>query len=142
MTFYDFDYGISQVQGARPAIEIMQMGPQASYLELQGRSSEIQQYDSWTSIPQLTQQARDIIATMPASADWGTTGAMVINHGTRYGVGDDNPFDPYTLTELQASRSIMVMFEHVNTFQVRYAIGACCTTGRNFLFGGHSRPLC
>ena len=36
----------------------------------------------------------------------------------------------------QRRRSIMVMFEHVNTYQVRYAIGACCTTGRNFLFGG------
>mgnify|MGYP006888785785 CR=1 FL=1 len=47
--------------------------------------------------------------------------------------------------ELQAKRSILVMFEKTPSFQVRYAIGACCTTGRNFLFGGFSpivRPLC
>ena len=37
------------------------------------------------------------------------------------------------------------MLEQTDHFQVRYAIGACCTTGRNFLFAGHSpfiRPLC
>ena len=51
---------------------------------------------------------------------------------------DDNPAVPYQLSFQQRRRSIMVMFEHVNTYQVRYAIGACCTTGRNFLLGGYS----
>ena len=52
---------------------------------------------------------------------------------------DDNPANPYQLTELQSSRSVQVLFEYVSSFQVRYAIGACCTTGRNFLFGGCAR---
>ena len=46
---------------------------------------------------------------------------------------------PNALTPQQAARSIMVMFEGVNTFQIRYAISGCCTTGRNFLFGGCAR---
>lgn len=39
----------------------------------------------------------------------------------------------------------MVLFDFMSSFQVRYAIGACCTTGRNFLFAGYSttiRPRC
>ena len=30
----------------------------------------------------------------------------------------------------------MATLELISTFQVRYAITACCTTGRNFLFAG------
>ena len=57
-------------------------------------------------------------------------------------IGDDNPLHPYDLTRQQQTRAVMAMFELVSTFQVRYAIGACCTTGRNFLFGGCTiRPL-
>ena len=52
---------------------------------------------------------------------------------------DDNPTDHYNLTPLQKRRSLMVRFEAINFFQVRYAIAACCTTGRNFLFGGCAR---
>ena len=40
------------------------------------------------------------------------------------------------LTPLQARRSVMVMYERLSSFQVRFAINQCCTTGRNFLFGG------
>ena len=53
----------------------------------------------------------------------------------------DNPADAYLLTDQQAARAVMVLFEQVAAVQVRYAIGACCTTGRNFLFGGFSRLL-
>ena len=68
--------------------------------------------------------------------DWGA----IVNHGTVYGVGDDNPLDPYQLTQLQSMRSVMIMFEQMSSFQVRYAIGACCTTGRNFIVGGYDAP--
>ena len=47
--------------------------------------------------------------------------------------------DPYLLVDLQKRRSIMAEFNQVSSFQVRYAIG-CCTTGRNFLFGGEVPP--
>jgi len=115
MTFYDFDAGMSQVAGAEPAIEMMQMGPQATALELPA-ITEIRQYARWSDVPELDAGARAIVNTMPDAGSWG----MIVNHGTVYGVGDDNPLDPYQLTALQAGRSIMVMFEHINTFQVRY----------------------
>ena len=45
------------------------------------------------------------------------------------GSGSDNPADPYVLTPLQARRSVMVTLMEVSSFQVRYAIDGCCTTG-------------
>ena len=39
----------------------------------------------------------------------------------------------------------MIKLNKLATFQVRYAISGCCTTGRNMLFGGYSnaiRPVC
>lgn len=43
-------------------------------------------------------------------------------YGSTVGIGDDNPSDPYTLTTLQAARSVMVMFEDTATFQVRLTV--------------------
>ena len=42
LTFYDFDAGTSQVDGSELAIEMLQMGPQATHLELP-RVTEIRQ---------------------------------------------------------------------------------------------------
>ena len=73
--------------------------------------------------------------------DWGT----LINRATVYGIGSDNPQDPNFLTDLQGGRAVMALFENVGSFQVRYAIAGCCTTGRNFMVSGYSdaiRPLC
>lgn len=105
------------------------MGPQATIVELP-TATELIVRSSWSEIG-LDASALAIAQTMPAG-NWGDP----VYHGTVYGVGLDNPFEPYSVTELQASRSVLVMFEDVSDFQVRYAIGACCTTGRNFLLGG------
>jgi hypothetical protein len=127
LTFYDFDVGASQVAGASPAIEMMQMGPQAAHVELPS-VTEIHTSTQWSDVPSLSAGARGIIATtMPGANTWGTA----VHHGTVFGVGDDNPFDPYDLTAQQARRSVMAMFERVSSFQVRYAIGACCNTVRS-----------
>jgi hypothetical protein len=125
--FYDFDAGISQVSGSSLAMEMMQMGPQAAHVELPS-VTEIHTSAQWSDVPSLSAGARGIIATtMPGANTWGTA----VHHATVFGVGDDNPFDPYDLTAQQAQRSIMAMFERVSTFQVRYAIGSCCTTVRS-----------
>ena len=78
------DAGMSLLQGAQPAIEAMQMGPQAVLLELPWET-EILQFPAWADVPSLTAQARAIAATMPEP--WGT----IINHGTVYGVGGAPP---------------------------------------------------
>ena len=77
----------------------------------------------------------EVSATVLAQQPWQST----VNFASVYGVGQDNPFDPVNLTPLQAARSIMAEFEYMSSFQVRYAITGCCTTGRNFLFGGCAR---
>ena len=104
---------MSQVQGSELAIEMMQMGPQATFLQ-RAAVTEIMQYGSWSEVPSLSAQARAIAATMPNEDNW----PSVVNHGTIYGVGDDNPQDPLYLTELQKRRAILVMFEHLTTFQI------------------------
>jgi len=127
LTFFDFDTGLSQIIGAEPAVEMMQMGPEAARLDL-ATATEIRQSADWNS--QLTAEGQAIASGMVGS--W--TG--VVNRASIYGIGEDNPVHPFDLTELQLARSVMVMFEQLSTFHVRYGINKCCTTGRNFLFGG------
>ena len=72
-------------------------------------------------------------------------------HATTYGVGDDNPVAPddmpgFVLTQQQRARSLAVWLEGnathpLTSFQIRYSITACCTTGRNFLFAGLSNSF-
>ena len=81
MTFYDFDVGQSQVQGAQPAIELMQMGPQAVGDVQLPNPTELAQYSSWAQVPSLTAAARTIVSTMPASSQtWGTITHCVTTH--------------------------------------------------------------
>ena len=110
---------------------------QAAALYLSPKT-ELRQYSAWQ-----TYLAPSAYASFMAKNPEAWT--AVINTATTYGIGNDNPASPYELTPQQAARSVMVEFVDVSSFQVRYAIGACCTTGRNFLFAGYSglhRPLC
>ena len=118
---------------SQPAIEVLQMGPQSSAVEVP-TVTELVRHSSWSQIG-LSPQALAIANSMP-SGSWNDP----IYHGTHFGVGLDNPFEPYQVSDLQARRSVLVMFEEVHHFQVRYAISACCTTGRNFLVGGCMLP--
>ena len=112
-TFYDFDYGISQVRGAQPAIEIMQMGPQATSLEMP-YSTEIIAHDRWSEF--LSGESLAVATSaLPSSSNWRTA----MYQGTVYGVGDDNPSNPYSLTQLQRRRSVIVMFEYLSSYQIR-----------------------
>lgn len=110
LTFYDFDTGWSQVIGAVPAVECMQMGPQATAIQLP-HDSDIQQLSQADFVASLSEAARAVASTF--STDWSTSNASVVNTASVFGVGDDNPSDSYSLTELQARRSLMAMFEQV-----------------------------
>ena len=137
MTFYDFDTGRPEFDGSDTQIEVMQVGPEASNTYT-ATPSEIRQFGTWQAFLQPS-----AYATFSANSpqNWVTP----VNVASTYGTGRDNPADPYDLTSVQAARSVMAEFVSVSTFQVRFAISACCTTGRNFLFAGYSRlhrPLC
>ena len=130
VTFYDFDGGRSSAaSNALPGREVMQIGPQAT-VTLVPSDTDIQQQNESTYIATLGTEARAIAQALPG--DWRTP----MFSATMYGVGSDNPVSPSELTPLQSRRSIMVMLEGVASFQVRYAVDGCCTTGRNFLVSG------
>jgi hypothetical protein len=122
LTFFDFDTGMSQVSAAVPAVEIMQVGPQASTVSIPAVTDMLERSESAFE-QSLSPEALFFIQNMPEPWSTHTYAATI------YGVGNDNPADPYALTELQQRRSVMVTFESLSSFQVRYAIHGCCTTG-------------
>lgn len=48
---------------------------------------------------------------------------------TRQGIGADNPYNPSTLTELARHRSIMFEFHDRSSFDVKFSLHGCCSTG-------------
>ena len=60
--------------------------------------------------------------------------------GTAFGVGRDNPVDPYTLTELQQARAVVAEIRNASSFRVTYHIMDCCATGRKYATA--PRTLC
>lgn len=118
LTFYDFDAGHSQVVGATPAMEIVQIGTQAIAVELP-TDTELVRRTSWSQIG-LSSQALAMAHRMPTGG-WESP----ILYATAYGTGHDNPMEPYAVTELQSRRSFIAMLEATSFLQVRYAIGAC-----------------
>ena len=159
MSFYDFDTGVARFDGSATQSEAMQIDPQAVQFTLTSESELVQYeawpvehggfvnssalikwYQSWTgeSVENVTEVVNGVSERL---GSWATP----IMVASAYGVGQDNPFDTYSLTQQQAHRSIMVRFENVSSFEVRFAISECCTTGRNFLFAGYSNielPIC
>jgi hypothetical protein len=68
---------------------------------------------------------------------------------TAQGVGADKPQDPYMLTGVQRTRSVIIDFRNVASFDVRHSLSHSLsggiTGGRDFLFGGLSNvmpPFC
>ena len=66
---------------------------------------------------------------------------------TAQGIGADKPQDPYMLTGVQRTRSVIFDFHNVASFDVRHSLssGTGITGGRDFLFGGLSNvmpPFC
>jgi hypothetical protein len=127
LTFYDFDTGAARFSGSDTQLELMQIDPQAAYVE-RAHVTEIRQHSSFFDVianvsVESLQRLGPNAATM-ISQQW--AGSSVWS-ATTYGVGDDNPFSAFSLTQQQAARAVMAMFEQVSTFDVRYAISACCS---------------
>ena len=153
ITFFDHDTGEPQFAGSYTQIEAMQFGPQAVAFEV-ADLTELSIKSEWNelytpAVLAYLNGTRPGSPSMDAAVAYFTSLKSVwtnpIYSGTTYGIGEDNPLDSYYLTNQQAARAVMVMLEDVSSFQTRYAITACCTTGRNFLFAGYSkivRPVC
>ena len=128
----DFDTGASLAQNAVPAVEIMQMDPQAAALLLPD-VTEIQQLPQAAFVSTvLSPEARAVVLNASdVYTDWGT----VVNYATTYGIGQDNPTDPNDMTAQQSARSVMLTFDTVSSFDVRYFLqgGRCTNAGRNSL---------
>ena len=147
MTFYDLDTGRASGDFADNSVEAMQMDPDASRKPYRTADSELKKYNDWTTYLMGAEGNTDMITELlPDPADRARLGSWSADVfvATQYGIGPDNPIDTYEMTDLQKRRSVMIEFENVKSFKVRYAIIYCCTTGRNFLYGGYSavRPLC
>ena len=141
LSFYDFDTGVPRFDGSATQAEAMQLEGAAQ--TILPATTELHTFPSWAALVG-DAKLRSFHPSSAARAHLDTWTSNV-TAATTYGVGGDNPFSTYALTPLQANRSIMFMFESVSEFRVRYAIDACCTTGRNFLVGGFSpliTPLC
>ena len=131
--FYDFDLGYSQAADNLNTTEIMQLGPQATLVQTasvnngQRVISQVAVYNSWDAIDDfwIPSSARTVVESIP---DWPQS---TIYHATQYGVGSDNPSDPTDLTNIQAARSVIAMFENTNFFQVRFALARCVSLSRN-----------
>jgi len=59
---------------------------------------------------------------------------------TVYGNGDDNPWYPENMNELQQNRAVTVMFENTAEFQVAYEGKGSTSSGREMLFTGKTHP--
>ena len=113
----------------------MQFGPQAVSTSRLAAGSEMQEFASWAALPDTvtayTGETLDVIdpegRAIAASftPEWPNSN---VYFGTVYGVGDDNPADPYDLTALQQRRALVAMLEQTSFFQVRFALSICCTT--------------
>ena len=81
--------------------------------------------DTWTGTP------TELVAFDPQGSD--DLLASPLYCATVFGIGDDNPTDPYMLTELQKSRSFIVLLTNTSNFQVQYHLYGCCSTGRKYV---------
>jgi hypothetical protein len=126
ISFYDLDTGEPTFARSSVQVEAIQMGPQAVDVQTMN-ATELQTFNNW---PELL--GSDPRTTSFGGGVWPTWSgaASRVYAGSTYGVGDDNPINPYLgLTPQQRNRALMAMFERATTFQVRFAIHSCCTTG-------------
>jgi hypothetical protein len=127
ISFYDLDTGEPTFARSSVQVEAIQMGPQAVDVQTMN-ATELQTFNNW---PELL--GSDPRTTSFGGGVWPTWSgaASRVYAGSTYGVGDDNPINPYLgLTPQQRNRALMAMLERATTFQVRFAIHSCCTTGR------------
>ena len=118
----DFDTGEARFEGSEMQREAWQIDSQARLIET-APASEVITNASWPEFLGATwPQYETGLSTLGPNARAELTTAWNPNHvysATTYGVGDDNPASAYLLTQQQAARAVMVLFEGVSSFQVR-----------------------
>jgi hypothetical protein len=129
LTFYDFDTGAARFSGSNTQHELLQIDPQAIHPEMMW-NTEVTGHSSWASAIGSNYSTAGLQTLGPNAASvlsqpWTSN----VYKASTYGVGEDNPFSAFSLTDQQRMRAVMVMFESVSSFDVRYSISACCTTG-------------
>lgn len=120
LTFYDFD-------ASATSSEVMQINPSGSPLEIMPATSELIRASSWSAL--LDEPVLDELFPTTSQRQYLESWGTPVSRATARGVGADNPIESYVLTQQQVDRSVMVRFDNVSSFRVRYAIIHCCTTG-------------
>ena len=91
ITFFDFDTG-RNLHSGDTAKEVLQVGPEAAWVQQTADSEIVRQTSGWASI---SEAAYDTIINATGRLEaWGTP----IHLATTYGVGKDNPLDPEPIT--------------------------------------------
>ena len=135
VTFYDFD---SSRKGVRECVQANGSVVGVSLTD----DTELEQIGAGSVT------MAEIASAQPVQAEeWvgGGEGTTHVYCSTTMGVGADNPIDPYEMDEVPRSRSIMLHFASVSSFDIRYSLSGATATGRNMLFAGYSdlgEPLC
>ena len=141
ITFYDFDEGIPNPTALRECAQFK--GTTASRTKaFTTATSELEELE-WNSTAggvQVAGPVQDLLDIVPVGTpmtdylfDAADAAATPLYCGTVQGKGNDNPTETYDLTELQRSRSVLILFESVSSFLVRYSLVASDGTGRNFV---------
>ena len=97
-----------------PAVECMELGPQASVLE-ESTGTQISAHSDWSEALEVYDPTATGMAFPPP-----LSASARIRCASEYGIGEDNPSDPHELNDLQAARSLVAMFESTSCFQIRY----------------------
>ena len=154
VSFYDLDTGVQYFDPGSNDFDASLFSQTEALQFAAGEGYEDQGISSYrTPDTQLVEHTswKDFLAHSPSSYEYflstspDLTWPSTLFAASQYGIGDDNPISPFTLSKLQAQRSVMLEVRNASSFRVRFAISVCCTTGRNFLFAGYSEllvPLC
>ena len=119
VSFFDVDTGEPTFAGSGVQAEAIQMGPQAA--DVQTMPTTELRTDTWQAL--LGSDPRDARFGNYDWEEWSGPASLVYA-ATTYGVGEDNPINPYAgLTQQQRNRALMVMLEETTTFQVRHRGG-------------------
>ena len=145
MTFYDFDGSntLRECMQIRGSVSKVGVSPTTELQALHFNRTARENGEELEIDPAL----RGIMdALPPGSMFWDThTEASPVYCSTETGIGADNPMNPHDIIDLQRDRSVLITFEDVSTFDVRFTLVGGKSTGRNFLFAGFSNvelPFC
>lgn len=86
--------------GAEPAVEMAQFGPEVYYTRRAESGTELLESPTWAATGLVLPQSFAEFSNIQ-------TFTTPVYSATVYGIGSDNPADPYHLTDLQKARSLI-----------------------------------